>query len=298
MLNIPGSLTLAWCDLSFLLQNRMHESLKLFDSICNNKWFTDTSIILFLNKKDIFEEKIKKSPLSICFPEYTGNEKCGCTGVLSTGTTELSPARLMLWCVAGSKAKDAELELPLASLQAVFQKVPKDRPHHSPLKAGGWLDPSSLLNKEPPPLIEGLICSSPVFDTKPAPAGVGLLCTPQTHVPWFPVSHRIMNLLAGLSERCSECNHFKWVTVLQETNTQDLLGCPQLEHSFVLSYLTMLPSGNNKNPSAVPGPFLHFQALWGCRIIMILETFMSRLDGALSNPTLLKVSLLTAEGLD
>ncbi|CDQ86256.1 unnamed protein product [Oncorhynchus mykiss] len=52
--------------------NRMHESMKLFDSICNNKWFTDTSIILFLNKKDIFEQKIKKSPLSICFSEYTG----------------------------------------------------------------------------------------------------------------------------------------------------------------------------------------------------------------------------------
>jgi hypothetical protein len=51
----------------------MQESLKLFDSICNNKWFTDTSIILFLNKKDLFEEKIKKSPLTICFPEYTGN---------------------------------------------------------------------------------------------------------------------------------------------------------------------------------------------------------------------------------
>ncbi|KAL2093161.1 hypothetical protein ACEWY4_010473 [Coilia grayii] len=53
-------------------QNRLHESLKLFDSICNNKWFTETSIILFLNKKDIFEDKIKKSPLSICFPEYPG----------------------------------------------------------------------------------------------------------------------------------------------------------------------------------------------------------------------------------
>lgn len=61
----------------------MHESLKLFDSICNNKWFTDTSIILFLNKKDIFEEKIKKSPLTICFPEYTGNENAGCTGLQS-----------------------------------------------------------------------------------------------------------------------------------------------------------------------------------------------------------------------
>ena len=38
--------------------NRMIESMKLFDSICNNRWFTDTSIILFLNKKDLFEEKI------------------------------------------------------------------------------------------------------------------------------------------------------------------------------------------------------------------------------------------------
>ncbi|XP_038041329.1 guanine nucleotide-binding protein G(o) subunit alpha isoform X3 [Anas acuta] len=52
--------------------NRMHESLMLFDSICNNKFFIDTSIILFLNKKDLFAEKIKKSPLTICFPEYTG----------------------------------------------------------------------------------------------------------------------------------------------------------------------------------------------------------------------------------
>ncbi|KAK9971606.1 hypothetical protein ABG768_024962 [Culter alburnus] len=52
--------------------NRMHESLTLFDSICNNKFFVDTSIILFLNKKDLFGEKITKSPLSICFPEYTG----------------------------------------------------------------------------------------------------------------------------------------------------------------------------------------------------------------------------------
>jgi hypothetical protein len=50
----------------------MHESMKLFDSICNNKWFTETSIILFLNKKDLFEEKIAHSPLTICFPEYNG----------------------------------------------------------------------------------------------------------------------------------------------------------------------------------------------------------------------------------
>lgn len=55
-------------------QNRMIESMKLFDSICNNKWFVDTSIILFLNKKDLFEEKITRSPLTICFPEYSGTK--------------------------------------------------------------------------------------------------------------------------------------------------------------------------------------------------------------------------------
>lgn len=50
----------------------MHESMKLFESICNNRWFEKTSIILFLNKTDLFKDKIPRSPLTICFPEYTG----------------------------------------------------------------------------------------------------------------------------------------------------------------------------------------------------------------------------------
>ncbi|XP_077991888.1 guanine nucleotide-binding protein G(i) subunit alpha-like [Glandiceps talaboti] len=52
--------------------NRMHESRKLFESTLNSGWFEETSFILFLNKKDLFEEKIVRSPLTICFPEYTG----------------------------------------------------------------------------------------------------------------------------------------------------------------------------------------------------------------------------------
>ncbi|KAF6025167.1 goa-1 [Bugula neritina] len=55
--------------------NRMHESLKLFESICNNKWFTKTSVILFLNKKDLFAEKIVHSNITVCFPEYAGPQK-------------------------------------------------------------------------------------------------------------------------------------------------------------------------------------------------------------------------------
>ncbi|KAF0989745.1 hypothetical protein HZS_7586 [Henneguya salminicola] len=52
--------------------NRMKESLKLFSSVLNNPWFVNSSIILFLNKTDLLEEKIQHTPLSVCFPEYTG----------------------------------------------------------------------------------------------------------------------------------------------------------------------------------------------------------------------------------
>lgn len=52
--------------------NRMQEALTLFDSICNSKWFVKTSIILFLNKIDLFKEKLVRSPMGKYFPDYTG----------------------------------------------------------------------------------------------------------------------------------------------------------------------------------------------------------------------------------
>lgn len=61
----------------------------LFDSICNNKWFEKTSIILFLNKMDLFQEKIKRSPITICFPEYNGRWKMDNRG------NEVLPSRSM-----------------------------------------------------------------------------------------------------------------------------------------------------------------------------------------------------------
>jgi len=53
--------------------NRMHESITLFDEICNCQWFGDTSVILFLNKRDLFEEKIKRVDMKCCFEDYTGS---------------------------------------------------------------------------------------------------------------------------------------------------------------------------------------------------------------------------------
>ncbi|KAF8183596.1 heterotrimeric G protein alpha subunit B [Mycena galopus ATCC 62051] len=52
--------------------NRMQEALTLFDSICNSRWFIKTSIILFLNKIDLFAEKLPRSPLGDYFPDYNG----------------------------------------------------------------------------------------------------------------------------------------------------------------------------------------------------------------------------------
>eukprot|EP00008_Paramoeba_atlantica_P010153 CAMPEP_0201488292 /NCGR_PEP_ID=MMETSP0151_2-20130828/17873_1 /ASSEMBLY_ACC=CAM_ASM_000257 /TAXON_ID=200890 /ORGANISM="Paramoeba atlantica, Strain 621/1 / CCAP 1560/9" /LENGTH=355 /DNA_ID=CAMNT_0047873551 /DNA_START=58 /DNA_END=1125 /DNA_ORIENTATION=+ len=56
--------------------NRMQESFRLFTEIVNSKWFTETPVILFLNKRDIFKEKIEKNehPLSNVFPEFPGGD--------------------------------------------------------------------------------------------------------------------------------------------------------------------------------------------------------------------------------
>ena len=48
------------------------ESLVLFDSVVNSRWFMRTSIILFLNKVDLFKAKLARSPLGNYFPDYSG----------------------------------------------------------------------------------------------------------------------------------------------------------------------------------------------------------------------------------
>ncbi|EHN02696.1 Gpa2p [Saccharomyces cerevisiae x Saccharomyces kudriavzevii VIN7] len=53
-------------------QNRFQESLVLFDNIVNSRWFARTSVVLFLNKIDLFAEKLGKVPMQNYFPDYTG----------------------------------------------------------------------------------------------------------------------------------------------------------------------------------------------------------------------------------
>jgi len=51
---------------------RTEESLRLFEEICNSKWFGETDVILFMNKYDLFQEKIARVDMKIAFPDYDG----------------------------------------------------------------------------------------------------------------------------------------------------------------------------------------------------------------------------------
>lgn len=70
--------------------------MQLFSDVCNHQWFADASIILFLNKSDIFREKIKSVPLTVAFPEYKGTMRFDVARPpahpLGTGKNEFEPA--------------------------------------------------------------------------------------------------------------------------------------------------------------------------------------------------------------
>ncbi|CAF0742523.1 unnamed protein product [Brachionus calyciflorus] len=50
----------------------MEDSKSLFKTIITAEWFENSSVILFLNKKDLLEEKIMQSRLEDYFSEFDG----------------------------------------------------------------------------------------------------------------------------------------------------------------------------------------------------------------------------------
>lgn len=71
----------------------MRESLALFENIIGYPWFVDSSIILFLNKTDLFYEKIKTSHIVKYFPAYGGEYY----GRLVTTEPTTHPSVCLLW---------------------------------------------------------------------------------------------------------------------------------------------------------------------------------------------------------
>jgi guanine nucleotide-binding protein subunit alpha, other len=62
------------CLVEDVSANQMHEALMLFESLVNGDWFKDKPIILFLNKIDLFRDKLASSPISAHFPDYRGKD--------------------------------------------------------------------------------------------------------------------------------------------------------------------------------------------------------------------------------
>jgi len=55
--------------------NRLVEAVQLFHETIALEWFINTSIILFLNKSDLFYDKLDYVKLSTYFPNYSGNNR-------------------------------------------------------------------------------------------------------------------------------------------------------------------------------------------------------------------------------
>lgn len=57
--------------------NRLEESRNIFDTIVNHRTFADVSMILFLNKQDLLEDKVtrKKIDISTYFEEFQDTEE-------------------------------------------------------------------------------------------------------------------------------------------------------------------------------------------------------------------------------
>jgi G-protein alpha subunit len=73
------------------------EALDLFEDICSNTFFVKSSLILFLNKKDLFEEKIKSKNIRDypSFSDYDGKDadyEAGSTRVFN-GVRNSQPMR-------------------------------------------------------------------------------------------------------------------------------------------------------------------------------------------------------------
>ncbi|CAM4554445.1 unnamed protein product, partial [Lepidochelys kempii] len=110
-----------------LTGNRLQESMKLFSSVCNNVFFQSTSLILFLNKINLLQEKILHlgRHLRLSFPQYPGADcdvgaaaRCITSLFLSCSET---PQKLIYHHVSADTCRG----------------IPRGDGHHRPGKPGG-----------------------------------------------------------------------------------------------------------------------------------------------------------------
>lgn len=109
-------------------QNRMTESLVLFDSVINSRWFVRTSIILFLNKIDIFKDKLPKVPLSDWFPDYQGGADANkAAKYILYRFTQVNRAKLNIYPHLTQATDTSNIRLVFAAVkETILQNALKD----------------------------------------------------------------------------------------------------------------------------------------------------------------------------
>ncbi|KAI1509246.1 guanine nucleotide-binding protein alpha-3 protein [Pyrenophora tritici-repentis] len=109
-------------------QNRMMESLVLFDSVVNSRWFMRTSIILFLNKVDLFKAKLARSPLGNYFPDYSGgNDVNRAAKYLLWRFNQVNRAHLNLYPHLTQATDTSNIRLVFAAVkETILQNALKD----------------------------------------------------------------------------------------------------------------------------------------------------------------------------
>lgn len=109
-------------------QNRMAESLVLFESVVNSRWFTRTSIILFLNKIDIFKQKIPRIPLANFFEEYSGgNDINKAAKYILWRFTQTNRAKLSIYPHLTQATDTSNIRLVFAAVkETILQNALKD----------------------------------------------------------------------------------------------------------------------------------------------------------------------------
>ncbi|KAG8869482.1 hypothetical protein FRC20_001348 [Serendipita sp. 405] len=63
------------CIIEERSMNQMSDAMTIWEGICTMEWFKDTSLILFLNKEDLFATKLATAPIHRYFPDYEGDPK-------------------------------------------------------------------------------------------------------------------------------------------------------------------------------------------------------------------------------
>ncbi|KAF5321516.1 hypothetical protein D9619_002287 [Psilocybe cf. subviscida] len=109
-------------------QNRMSESLLLFESVINSRWFLRTSIILFMTKTDVFKAKLNKVPLERYFPEYIGgNDINKAAKFILWKFMQANRARLSVYPHLTQATDTSNVRLVLAAVkETILQNALKD----------------------------------------------------------------------------------------------------------------------------------------------------------------------------